>query len=317
MRDWIFVGATALYLTALGWAYMNRGSEKVITTLYLGVTALIGSLVAVTLFGSEPNIQRAFSTAIMIDGQTRFPFERLPFSSLDSYVTIQAREKLHAHPDLLPDAKKDNFAAGIYHQLLQRSIITWLEMKYPATWEADVFPMNLGESSGYMFQSKPVPSRVYSEYELVDKMRGNMFADLTGPFGEAKGLGLAVPVGTVLDISAPHADPALGETSTIRLHNKFCTLKIETRAAQFMVGAGSYRMLLGMTQDQAQQLIKTLQYTVIISIQFRRFLAGNPDMPKYKQWALDIADGLQSQLDERAMWSRAKEWMLLHGVRAN
>lgn len=312
MRDGIFAAATVLYVLALCWAYMNRGSEKIITTLCLGVVALLGSLFAVVLFGSEPEIHRVFSTAIMLHADTRLPFDAPFFTTMDPSIVIQAREKLQAQPNLLPDATKDSFAQNIYHQLLQRAIIAWLELKYPNTWEAEVFPLNLADSTGFMFQGKPVPSRVYMPEELAKKLTGNVFADLRGPFGGGNSVGFAVPVGTGLEILTPHNDRSAWETSRIRLSNKFCTLAIETHVAGGMVGAGGYRLLLGVTQDQAQEIVKTDQYTITISAQFSRFLAGHPEMPKYKKWALDIADGLQSQFDERGMWSRAKEHMLLY-----
>lgn len=312
MRDFAVFCATVLYVGAIIWAYMNRDSEKVVTTLFLGVTALIGSLAAVAFFGSEPPIRKVFSTAIMVDAKTCLPFERLPFQAPPSVLTIQAREKLKAHPGLIPDPKTDPFAQTLYHNLLQRSIIYWMEQKYPKTWEAEVFPMNLGESSGYTFQSIDAPSRLYLKEELATKMSGNTFADVAGPFSLSNQFGLAIPKGTELELLAPHRDPTLGEVSVINLRNRFCKIKIETRSAMSMVGAGSYRMLLGMNQDQAQEAIKTDQYTIIISATFNRLLSGHPEMPKYKKWASDIADGLQAQFDERVMWTQTKEWLLLH-----
>jgi len=312
MRDLAVFSITALYLGAIVWAYVNRSSEKVVTTLFLGVAALIGSLLAVAFFGSEPPIRKVFSTAIIIDAKTHLPFEALPHTSLPWMAAIQARDKLKAHPELMPDPKTDAFAQTLYHHLLQRAIVSWLEEKYPKTWEADVFPMSLGETSGYMFQSKQVPSRLYPENELTEKMSGNAFADITGPFGASENFGLAIPKGTELDFSPPHKDSAGGEISTLRLRNRFCTISVETRGSMSMVGAGSYRLMLGMNQNQAQEAMKTDQYTVVISASFSRFLAGHPEMPKYKKWALDIANGLEAQFDERAMWSKSKEWLLLH-----
>ncbi len=76
-------------------------------------------------------------------------------------------------------------------------------------------------------------------------------------------------------------------------------------------------MLLGMHQDQAQQALKTDQYTMIVSATFNRFLAGHPEMRKYKKWASDIANGLEDQFDERVIWSKSKEFLLLHHLAGN
>ena len=71
-------------------------------------------------------------------------------------------------------------------------------------------------------------------------------------------------------------------------------------------------MLLNMDQEQAQQAIKTNVYAVIISATFSRVFSGHPDMPKQKKWASDIANGLEADFDERVMWSKSKEWLLLY-----
>ena len=134
MRDSAFILATVLYLGAIIWAYVNRDSEKVITTLFLGVTALFGSLLAVAFFGSQPPIRKVFSTPIMIDAKTHLPFEGLPFPALPTLLTMQARDKQKARPELIPDLKTDAFGQNLYHHLLQRALIAWLEEKYPKTW---------------------------------------------------------------------------------------------------------------------------------------------------------------------------------------
>jgi len=312
MRDVLFWLATVAYAVTIGWAFMNRDSEKVVTTLYLGVSALFGVLLAISVFGSEPPIRKVFSAPIFIDAKTRLPFEGLPYSVLPWLPAIQARDKLTADPDLIPAETTDPFAHTLYHQLLQRAIVDWLEEKYPKTWKVDVYPMNLGDLSGYTFQSREVPSRLYSAAELTQKMAGNKFADLPGPFGAGGNYGLAVPLGTTLEISPPHMDRSIGQISSLKLQNHYCTITIETREAMSMVGAGWYRVMLGMTQNEAQQAVATNQYTIIVSATFSRLLAGHPDMPEYKRWASDIASGLEAQFDERVMWSRSKDWLLLN-----
>jgi hypothetical protein len=314
MKDLAFIVATVLYGAAMVLAYLNRGSEKVITTLFLGLTALIGSILAVSLFSSEPAIHKAFSVPIIIHADTRLPLEGLPYPVLPMDFAIQAREQLTAHPELLPDTKTDTFAQSVYHHALQRAMIYWLESKYPATWQVDIFPMTLGEMSGYSAQSKQVPSRLYLSAELKALMSANKFADVDGAFGHSGKFGLALPEGTELTIAAPHHDVAQGEISSIKLRNRFCTITIEVRGGMSMVGAGSYRMLLGMSQEQAQQAVKSNQYIVVTSATFSRFLAGNPEMPNYKKWATDIVEGLEAQFSDQVVWSKTRDWLLFHRV---
>jgi hypothetical protein len=313
MRDLLFWVATALYVVAITSAYLNRGSEKVVTTLGLGVVALLGSLIAVALFGSEPSKRMVFSVPIIIHADTRLPFEGLAYPVLPMEFAIQVREKLTAHPEFLPDPGTDSFAQSVYHHALQRAMIYWLEQKYPVTWQVNEFPMTLGEISGYSFQSQQVPSRLYLAAELKTRMSGNKFADIEGIFGNSK-FGLALPKGTELTISTPHFDPDQGEASSIRLHNRFCTITIGVRDGMSMVGAGSYRMLFGMSQLQAQQAMKSDQYIVVISTTFNPLLAGNPEMPSYKKWASDIASGLETQFGDEVVWSKTRDWLLFHRV---
>src|SRR5882724_1415757 len=217
MRDALFITATVLYVTLAVFAYFNRNSEKVVAALLLGVTALIGSIVAVALFSSERPIRKAFSVPIVIHADTKLPLEGLPFPPFPSEFTIHVREKLTAHPELLPDPKTEPFAQHLYHHALQRAMIYWLESKYPSSWHVDMFPMTLGETTGYAFQSKQVPSRLYLSSELKVLMSGNEFADVEGMFGHTDKFGLALPKGTKLTVMTPYHDPAQGNTSKITM----------------------------------------------------------------------------------------------------
>lgn len=173
--------------------------------------------------------------------------------------------------------------------------------------------MTLGEMSGYSLESKPVPSRVYSEQELETQMAGNEFADVS-LWGSSNRFGLALPKGTKLTVIAPHSDSTHLPTSSIRLENSFCTVTIDTRPGMSLVGAGSYRVLFGMSQEQAQEAFKSNQYVVVINATFSRLRTGNPDMQQYKKWASDIARGLQEQFGDQAAWSKTKDWIILHRI---
>jgi hypothetical protein len=318
MKDFTFMAATALLALAIVFAFYNRDSEKIITTLFLGMAALFGAIVAVILYGAAPPLRKAFSVPIIIHADTKLPVESLPYPVLPMDFAIRVREKLTAHPEILPDPKTDSFARSTYHHALQRAMIFWLESKYPTSWQADIFPMTLGEGSGYSFQSKRVPSRLYLPTELTTLMAGNQFADIKGIFGSGDKFGLALPKGTELTVTPPHLDPAQGEISSIRLRNPFCTITVETRFGMSLVGAGSYRMLFGgMSQQQSQETFNSDEYVVVISVTFSRFLVGNPNMSNYKKWATDIADGLEAQFSDQVVWPKTKDWILFHRIAGN
>ena|ERR1700675_2055055 len=317
MRDFAFAAATALFVLAIVFAFYNRGSEKIITTLFLGVAALFGAIVAVSLFGAEPPLRKTFSVPIIIHADTRLPVEGFPYPVLSELLAIRIRDKLVAQPETLPDAKTDSFARGTYHHVLQRAVIYWLESQYPSTWQVEVLPMTLGETSGYSLRSKQVASRLYLPDELKGRMSGNLFADIEMFFAPNSKLGLAVPEGTELTVTPPHHDTAQGDISNITLRNRYCTIAVDTHLAMSGAGAGSYRMVFGMSQQQAQQTFKASTYIITISVTFNRLLAGNPNMANYKKWATDIANGLEAQFSDQVVWPKTKDWILFHRVAGN
>jgi hypothetical protein len=75
-------------------------------------------------------------------------------------------------------------------------------------------------------------------------------------------------------------------------------------------GVGSYAFIQGLSEIQDNGLWTT-QYT-IVDATFQSFLTGSPDMPRYKKWVTDVADGLRTQFDEQGNWSKLREYYLLH-----
>ena len=219
---------------------------------------------------------------------------------------IQARDLVQAHPELRD--RDDDQGVVLYHHLLQRSLISWIQQHYPTTWEVDTFPLDFGDAHGYMFASKNVPSQVFSGSELSQRLAGNKFASLNGPFGP--NLGLALPLRTTLEIIPPRQDSQVGHMGRIVLKNWYCTIAIETRRASGMRGIGSYATLIGLTEQQ-DNAIWTNQYIVIADVAFAKFLAGHPDMPRYRKWASDIISGLVEDFDESVAWPRARDAFIL------
>jgi hypothetical protein len=310
MKEATFIAAGALYFIAMTLAYWNRSSEKVLTTLLLGLFALIGSIWAVMVFSAESPMQKAFSVPIIIHADTRLPVENLPYPVLPTGFAVDVREKLLANPELLQTTKTDPFAQGVYHHVLQRAIIYWLESKYPVTWQVDTFPMTLGEISGFSARSKDVPSRVFLPAELKALMSGNEFAEI-GAHGNSDKFGLAVPPGTQLIVSTPNLDPARGAgVSSIKMRNEFCTITIDVSSGMSTVGASTYGLALGMSEDQAQRALSSNSFVVVISVTFSRLRTAHPEMPSYKKWATEITNGLESQFSDQIVWSKTKESLL-------
>jgi hypothetical protein len=313
---WLAVVTVLVLLVSTG-VWFNRGSEKILTAFAVGLTAIVGALVSLLVFGAPAAIRKALSTKVTIDGASHFPADFIAFegtSNLPADIiqfgaipesTDLARDLLRNHPELR--ASDDTFGMTLYHHLLQRGIVRWLQKKYVWSWEAEVFPFDLGEIPGYMFTSKSTPSSVYGAEGLARRMGGNKFAHLYDAFWPNQ---LAVPHRTELYVTPPHQDKELGEVGKITLKNRFSTITIETRAAGSQLGLGSYALLFGLSEEQSNEF-RTNRYLVIIDASFTWFLAGNPDMPRYRKWASDIATGLQDQFDERVTWSQVRDHVLL------
>ena len=56
-----------------------------------------------------------------------------------------------------------------------------------------------------------------------------------------------------------------------------------------------------------KEKLATATYIVRFKADFSRWFSGNPDMPKYKRWATQLANELKQQFDEEILWRRIKE----------
>jgi hypothetical protein len=227
MRIFLIVIMTVVAAATIIMVVLNRGSERIVTTFLLGLVATLGALMALFFYGADEPIHQAFSSVVMIDTASRLPFERTGFTNIPMTTLIGIRDEIKKHAELRSEV--DSNGAMLYHHALQRAIISWLELKYPNNWEADLFPLDFGESHGYAFVGKPGPSRVYRPTELCHTLAGNSFAELVGPFGPI--MGLALPPKTSVKIAAPHQDSQLGQVGLITVANRFCTFTIQTRYA--------------------------------------------------------------------------------------
>ena len=81
----VLVAIVAGFVVLAAAVYLNRGSEKIVTTFGLGLAATFLALLSVLLFGQDSSIHRAFSSIVAIDRATFLPFEyggSIPFAPL-------------------------------------------------------------------------------------------------------------------------------------------------------------------------------------------------------------------------------------------
>lgn len=99
MRIFLFVIMAAVTVAAMTMVWLNRGSEKIVTTFLLGLVATFGALMALFFYGADEPIHKAFSSAVMIDATSHLPFELLGFTSLPMENLILTRDEINKRPE--------------------------------------------------------------------------------------------------------------------------------------------------------------------------------------------------------------------------
>ena len=309
MRNLIVYASLALLVAAYAGVailiFLNRASEKVVAAgIPIGVAGIIGVVLSLLVFGALPRLHTKFSTAYVFRLKSNEP-SLLPYRN-DFVTTIQARQFYSSHAELIGPDPNGERVSTIFHQLLQKSIIEWISQKYPTSWRMEIQPISFGGTKGYAFAplESPSNSTTYSAERLRSLLGNNMFSTMPTPFG------LGLPPHTTLMIESPQTPPQGREMGRIRIQNRFVTVLIETQSMQWVRGIAGYGLLAGLNDAAANELGHVV-YAVEVRTNFSRWLSGNPAMPKYREWATSISDGLRQQFDEELVWQRAQEHYLL------
>lgn len=289
-----FIVGTAV---AFYFVWENRNSEKIISAVIpISAAALIGVYMAVFVFGGEPPKTTEFPTMFCFEAPANVPIV-LPFRP-----TLRS---LFRVPKLLktqPAALQGDKAVTVYHHLLQMAIIDSLAFRYRKGWRVKVTQFET--SLGTELTAQPLdvePMRLVSAQELEQALVGNYFA------GQHEILPnqIALPPKTTLKITAPHLDNQI-EQSLISFDNPYIRITIQTRAGSWGVLFGEYRLMLGQPNDTNTQL-REATFIVSTETEFKKSRSGNPNMPKYKEWAQQIVNEIQKEFDEQWIWQHSRE----------
>ena len=300
----IILAIFAIGAACLTW--MNRASEKILTAVIpIGTAAVVGIVLSVFVFGGEPSTSLGFPASFQYQSRTKTP-ANLPVALMSRRFTsslFAPGELYRSHPEYFCDPKDAN-GTQLYHDLLfQKSIIDWLAQHYRVSWQYESISFESSVGRGGRFgppENASELSTIYAPEDVQQMMRGNKFADVnsSGPAPQ-----IAVPQGTTLTITPPNLDSNRSQTGQIRLTNKFCELSIKTSFSWYCAGVGTLKSMAGLT-DEEDEALGTATYTVTVNIAFSPLRSGHPKMPVYKKWAIDIANGIQDQFDERTIWTR-------------
>jgi hypothetical protein len=298
----IAVGLVAMAVALL--VYMNRSSEKILTAVIpIAVTAIAGVVLAIFVFVSEPAIEDVFPASFMYEVDSRMPAQ---LSETRQSVTAQfaPARLLERYPERVKD-KDDELGALLYHHLLQKDLIGWIGLLYRGSWQAEILTFDGPTGRQIRFQPSASPaesSRVITNAELVTLMRGNKFADIEVAIPPQ----IAIPPHATLTISPPLQRSDGLVTSEILIADIFCKLSIRTEQSNWIRSIGAYESLLGVPHAYADRLATTT-YIVRFKAEFRQWLSGNPEMPKYRRWATQLAKEIKAQFDEESIWRAIRE----------
>ncbi len=294
-------------LTVFGLVVVNRASEKIVgAVIPIGVAAVTGILFSLFIFGAEPPIEEVFASTFTYDADTKMP-SNLPWLWNRRFedARFAPAELFKQRPELFNDPK-DKGGDSLYHDLLQRSLVDWIGMIYRGSWQTEILSFESAIGRELRFQpaeaTAPAPSKILTTAEIAKLLEGNKFASINTGIPPQ----IALPPGATLTISPPQRDASNLETSEIRIRDWFCTISIRTMRSGGIRSIGSYRKMDGISDEESGKLW-TARYIVRFKAEFSRWLSGNPEMPKYKKWARQLADGLKAQFDEETIWRRTRD----------
>ncbi len=303
----IFAVLLILTLGVFWLVWMNRASEKIITAVVpIAVAALIGVALVVFVFGGESPISEVFPASFLYSIEEKMPADLPWMLSRHRFTSMLfAPNALHeVHPEYFKDPNDTN-GGMLYHHLLQKSIIDWIGTLYRGSWQAEILHFDLPGSSELRFQPAAVPaepSKILSTKDIEKLLKENKFGEIRTGISPQ----IALPPDTRMVITPPEHKNGSLDRGEILLENRFCRVSIQTEVSSWMRGAGGYKQLAGISDEENDHL-GTATYIVRFRAEFTRWLSGHPEMPKYKRWARQLADELKVQFDEQVIWQKTKE----------
>ena len=315
MKAYIVFGILILLaVAAFGLGWMNRASEKIISTLIpIEIAAVTGVFLAVLVFGGEPLITEVFPAAFLYDKESKLPWAGPPWPAVRQFthvlVLFAPANLQKVHPEFFNDAS-DAEGRMLYHHLLQRAIIDWMGLRYRKSWQIEDIRFELPTGSHERF-GPPAgdtvdPVKLLRPDDIEKLLEGNKFAGIP----TISQLQIALPPGMQILISAPPASSGDLDTGEILLHDNFCELSIQTQLIAWQPGVGAYQQLGGISDEENKHLA-TVTYRVNIKAEFSRWRSGHPRMAKYKAWVRQLGEGLKGQFSEEVIWSKTKEAFIL------
>jgi len=178
---------------------------------------------------------------------------------------------------------------------------------YFFTWQIDPVTYDLPVAGLRMIGPSPPGTNSNAKYVSLGQIAHAFPADSLSrtpalAFARDK---VALPPGTELAVTAPDIKRLTDQVGVISLKNGFCRITIKTERRGGMGGLGEYDVMAGGDGQSLRQGF--LMYDLSFTAEFSSWRTGDPEMPKYVQWASTMLNQMRDNFDEQTILRRSRE----------
>ncbi|MBP6407382.1 MAG: hypothetical protein KA277_01925 [Fusobacteriaceae bacterium] len=278
----IFFFVSLLILVIL--VYFNWGSAEVKTLLLkMSIIGIISAIVSIYITLKEEKIEKNYFTGLLIYKNSNFLDESLGSSN---FVGLYSNQYFH-------EFNKKNLdydsLQNIYFDFLLVALTNELSNRFNLGWDyknGNFNPLNYDYSKVNYVQNYDTLKKKskLSFKEIKQYINTNIFKLQCFTQFEGDDFGISLPPNSKIKISSQD-----GFTYNISIYdNKFYNLNIELRKMDGYFG--NSRNYLGENK-------MLLTYGISIKANFNKFLSGNINMPKYKNFVNNISNYIEDSYD--------------------
>lgn len=303
-----------LFLITCWLAWQNWASEKVRSSILPAFAiGTISALVTILFNLKSETKELEFPVVFIFDSDSKKPLELPVLSSLGPDLDSVWRyvEALKAQPSSSTEDKKTVSDSDLYFDILLRVTLDVLFETYSQHWDIKHRTIDLPyvkRTASWSQDNAPKEVKFISLDDIKELFPDVYLLKIKSPDMEK----ITLPIGTEI-----LGEAKFGEGKQDRpferkfsMTNNFVVITISLLQAGGGSGLGSFSHLLGLSQEESARFRKAI-YIVRLSAKFEGLKSGHPAMPQYRRWVDIMFDQLQTNLDERKHWEKARDQFLL------
>lgn len=287
----IFFFVSLLILVIL--VYFNWGSAEVKTLLLkMSIIGIISVIVSIYITLKEEKIEKNYFTSFLIYKDSNFLDESLGSSN---FVNLYSNQYFH---EFNKETLDYNSLQNLYFDFLLVALTNELSNRFSLGWDyknGNLNNLNYDYSKINYVQNYDTLKKKskLSFKEIKQHINNNIFKLQCFTQFERDDFGISLPPNSRIKISSKD-----GFTYNISIYdNKFYNLNIELRKMDVLIGnSGNY---LGYNR-------MLLTYGISIKANFNKFLSGNINMPKYKNFVNNISNHIEENYDYKYLLESKK-----------